>query len=114
MILCVASVCLIHKALDSKYSFELDKTRMDLHIQLTHFSCFCYCTSLSFIRIMFRKFLSKYVETAIVSPQHSSMKSIAEANSSNPGKPPSVPRLQLQVKYPALDADEEILKLISE
>jgi hypothetical protein len=30
------------------------------------------------------------------------------------GKPPTVPRLQLKMKYPALVADEEILKLLAE
>ena len=64
---------------------------------------------------MYKKLLSKYVSPqSLGSPLGSSMKKIKEGASSTSRKPPAVPRLQLKVKYPAIEADEEILKLLAD
>jgi hypothetical protein len=63
---------------------------------------------------MYKAFLSKYVNTALGSPKGLAMQRINEVTTGRSGKPPTVPRLQLKMKYPALVADEEILKLLAE
>lgn len=65
-------------------------------------------------QIMYKAFLSKYVNTALGSPKGPAMLKINEETAGRSRKPPTVPRLQLKIKYPALEVDEEILKLLAE
>ena len=63
---------------------------------------------------MYKAFLSKYVNTALGSPKGLAMRKINDVATGSGRKPPTVPRLQLKIKYPALEMDEEILKLLAE